>query len=218
MVSTEAPLRLHRQHQAGAHDLAVDAHRAGAANAVLAADMGPRQLQMLAQKIRQIEPRQNLRIDALAIDLERNGDMAPSSRSPRREIGTAEQRGHAARQQHLGQMPAHRSRCLLIFLRIEFFAQRRGRFGQHRRRDGDADQSCRGPGQYRPIADGKEGQPKIGEAALLHDRLRRQTDDGVVAVPPGEFMEEMRGVFSGNRQFDRDQQFLCRQARSRKSR
>ena len=32
--------RLHRKHQAGAHRLAVDDHRAGAADAVLAADMG----------------------------------------------------------------------------------------------------------------------------------------------------------------------------------
>ena len=32
-------LRLHREHQAGAHRLAVDDHRAGAADAVLAADV-----------------------------------------------------------------------------------------------------------------------------------------------------------------------------------
>ena len=68
-------VRLHRQHQAGAHDLAIDAHRAGAANPMLAADMRSRQLQMLAQEIRQIKPRQNLRLDALAIDLKRDGHM-----------------------------------------------------------------------------------------------------------------------------------------------
>jgi hypothetical protein len=32
--------------------------------------MRSRQLQLLPQEIRQIEPRQNLRIDALAVDLE----------------------------------------------------------------------------------------------------------------------------------------------------
>jgi hypothetical protein len=37
---------------------------------MLAADMRPRQLQLLAQEIREIEPRQNLRIDALAVDIE----------------------------------------------------------------------------------------------------------------------------------------------------
>ena len=68
-----------------------------------------------------------------------------------------------------------------------------------------------GPGQYRPIADGKETEPKIGEHALLHDRLRRQAGDGVVAMPPGKFMEEMRGIFPRHRQFDGDQQFLRRQ-------
>ena len=43
------------------------------------------------------------------------------------------------------------------------------------------------------------------------DRLRRQADDGVVAMPPREFMEEMRGILSRHRQFDGDQQFLRRQ-------
>ena len=93
-------MRLHRQHQAGAHDLAVDAHRAGAANPVLATDMGSGQLQMLAQEIRQIEPRQNMRIDALAVDSSEIGIGAVTP-VPRHEIGAAKQRGHAARQQHL---------------------------------------------------------------------------------------------------------------------
>ncbi len=33
----------------------------------------------------------------------------------------------------------------------------------------------------------------------------------VVAVTPCEFVEEMRGVFSRDRQFDGDQQFIDRQ-------
>ena len=61
-------------------------------------------------------------------------------------------------------------------------------------RDGDVDQPVRGLGQYRPIADGKEGHAKVGEDVAFHDRLRRQARDGVVAVPPREFVEEMRGV------------------------
>jgi hypothetical protein len=65
-------VRLHRQHQAGTNDVAVDAHRAGAANAVLAADMGSGELKMLAQEVSEIQPRQDMRIDALAIDLERD--------------------------------------------------------------------------------------------------------------------------------------------------
>ena len=52
----------------------------------------------------------------------------------------------------------------------------------------------RGLGQYRPIADRKEGKPKIGEDIAFHDRLRREADDGVIAVPPGEFVEEVRGI------------------------
>jgi hypothetical protein len=38
-----AAVRLHREHQAAAHDVAIDAQRAGAAYAVLAADVRPRE-------------------------------------------------------------------------------------------------------------------------------------------------------------------------------
>ena len=41
------------EHQAGAHGLAVDHHRTGAAHAVLAADMGAGQAQTVAQEIGQ---------------------------------------------------------------------------------------------------------------------------------------------------------------------
>ena len=54
-------VRLHREHQAGAHDLAVDAHGAGAADAVLAADMGAGEPEVVAQEIGEIEPRLHLR-------------------------------------------------------------------------------------------------------------------------------------------------------------
>ena len=45
MVSTLRAVALHREHQAAAHDRAVDPHRAGAADAVLAADMAAGQRQ-----------------------------------------------------------------------------------------------------------------------------------------------------------------------------
>ncbi len=35
----------------------------------------------------------------------------------------------------------------------------------------------------------KKTEPKIGQRAVFHDRLRGEADDGVVAVPPGEFAE-----------------------------
>ena len=75
-------VRLHRQHQAGTNDLAVHAHGAGAADPVLATDMGSGQLQLLTQEIRQIEPRQNMRIDALAVDLERDRHGSGHARPP----------------------------------------------------------------------------------------------------------------------------------------
>ena len=63
---------LHRQHQAGTNDLAVDAHRACAANPMLAADMRSGQLQMLAQEVRQVKTRQNTRIYPFTVDFERD--------------------------------------------------------------------------------------------------------------------------------------------------
>ena len=83
MVSTEAPLSLHRQHQAGTNDLAVHAHRAGAADPMLTPDMRAGQLQMFSQEIRQIESRQHLRIDAFAIDVKRDGKEAVTQVLPR---------------------------------------------------------------------------------------------------------------------------------------
>ena len=48
---------LRREHQAGAHGSAVEDDRAGAADAVLAADMGAGEQQIVAQEIAQQHPR-----------------------------------------------------------------------------------------------------------------------------------------------------------------
>ena len=61
-------LGLHREHQAGAHGCAVDENRAGAAHAVLAAHMGAGQPQMMAQAIRQREPRLDVDLDLSTVD------------------------------------------------------------------------------------------------------------------------------------------------------
>ena len=50
-------VRLHREHQARAHRLAVDEHRAGAADAVLAADMRAGLPAILADRVGQRAPR-----------------------------------------------------------------------------------------------------------------------------------------------------------------
>ena len=203
MVSTDAPLRLHRQHQAGTNDIAVHAHRAGAANAMLAADMRSRQLQMLAQEVRQIEARQDLRVDALAVDLQaRSAKRRVTKLSPQqvrddpearqRNAPTALWQDAGASMRSPADLPADQAR-----------QRGPGMPPQQRRRDGDIDQFCGCPGQYRPIADGKEGQPKVGRIIVFHDRLRRQADNGVIAVTPREFAEEMRGILWRGRQFRR---------------
>src|SRR5262249_6101504 len=75
-------IRLHREHQASAHDLAVDAYRAGTAHAMLTTDMRARQVQMLSQEIRQIEPRQDLGVDAFAVDFKRNRHCRSHAAAP----------------------------------------------------------------------------------------------------------------------------------------
>ena len=52
-----AALGLHGEHQAGAHRLAVDQHRAGAAHAVLAADMRAGEAAIVADGVGQRAPR-----------------------------------------------------------------------------------------------------------------------------------------------------------------
>ena len=49
-------IRLHGQRQAGAHDLAIEAHGAGAADAMLATDMGAGETEVVAQEVGEIEP------------------------------------------------------------------------------------------------------------------------------------------------------------------
>jgi hypothetical protein len=61
-------LGLHREHQAGAHGGAIDENGAGAAHAVLAADMGAGQPQMMAQAICQREPRLDVDLDLSTVD------------------------------------------------------------------------------------------------------------------------------------------------------
>ena len=50
---------LHREHEAAAHDLAVHAHGAGAAHAVLAADVRAGEAQLLAQEVDQVLARRD---------------------------------------------------------------------------------------------------------------------------------------------------------------
>ena len=90
-------VHLHREGEARACGRAVDLNRAGTAHAVLATDMGSGQLQVFPQKIREIEPRQYMRVDALAVDLERDWHGSrhaapPALRSGRRSSAATQRR------------------------------------------------------------------------------------------------------------------------------
>ncbi len=70
-------VRLHREHQAGAHRLAVDQHGAGAADAVLAAGMGAVQKKILAQRVEQRLARLDIGGTADAVDAQVDFHRAP---------------------------------------------------------------------------------------------------------------------------------------------
>ena len=71
-------VRLHGEHQAGARGLAVDEDGAGAADAVLAADVGAGQLEILAQEVHQELARLAAALARRAVDGEVDVRHAPS--------------------------------------------------------------------------------------------------------------------------------------------
>src|SRR5262249_47499238 len=70
------PLHLHCEDQAGARRPAVDPHGAGAADAVLAADMRAGQMQVFAQRVGQQFARLGAKLVRLAVDAEPDRNFA----------------------------------------------------------------------------------------------------------------------------------------------
>src|SRR5258705_4248280 len=69
-----AAIALDGQHETAPHDRAVHAHRAGAADAVLAADVGAGQLEPIAEKINEALPRLHAPADRHAVHRQRYPD------------------------------------------------------------------------------------------------------------------------------------------------
>src|SRR6266496_2785426 len=67
------PVRLHCIHKAGPDRLAVEHHRARAADAVLAADVSAGKAQLLPQPVDEREARRDTRLAALAVHFDRDG-------------------------------------------------------------------------------------------------------------------------------------------------
>ena len=65
---------LHREHQAGAHRLTVEQHGAGAAHAVLAADVRAGQFQMMSQEITEQQAGFHCTVVVLPVNAEADGD------------------------------------------------------------------------------------------------------------------------------------------------
>jgi hypothetical protein len=66
-------MRLNREHETGTHGGAVHNHRARAADAVLAANMGAGEPQNVAKAVGQCGARSHVNLDALAVNLENRG-------------------------------------------------------------------------------------------------------------------------------------------------
>ncbi len=94
--------------------------------------MGAGETQLLAQKIRQIEPRKNVRINALAIHCERDRYRSGHAAVPALKFWTAKQLRDASRHQLTRKVTAHAGGCLLILLRIKLVIEGGLRLRQHR--------------------------------------------------------------------------------------
>ena len=70
-----AAFGLHRENETAAHDVAVEPDRAGAAHAVLAADMGAGQTELVADEVGEMRARRHARRDRLAVDREGYPDL-----------------------------------------------------------------------------------------------------------------------------------------------
>src|SRR5581483_11092773 len=73
-------VRLDGQHQAGSHALAIHQDRAGAAHAVLAADVGARQLQVVAQEVGQRAARLDVALVSAAVNGEADDALGQRAR------------------------------------------------------------------------------------------------------------------------------------------
>ena len=94
----DAPaVRLHREHEAAAHDLAVDADRARAARSVLAARVRPGQAQVFPQEIDQVLARRNAPRHGAAVDRQRGFDCRVHDVFLRRRAPRARGRSALAR-------------------------------------------------------------------------------------------------------------------------
>src|SRR3989454_574192 len=67
-----AAVGLRGEHETGAHDLAVDSHGARAAHAVLAADVGAGELELVPEEVGEVEARGHAALHPLAVDGERD--------------------------------------------------------------------------------------------------------------------------------------------------
>ncbi len=187
---------LHRQHQAAAHDLAVDANGAGAADAVLAADMAAGQRQILAQKIDQGLARLDAFNNLFAVDGERNVDGMAAHEARLHQL-----RGHAA-QQHAGEMLLHFAGGLHVVRRIEIERCDRGV-------DAAACQRRFGfPGAHGRGANAEKSQVYVIQFLAVGARAGGEADDGVIAVAARQFGETGARVLARRRHANGGQHIL----------
>src|SRR6267143_3352989 len=80
----DAPaVRLHREHEARSHRTPIELHGAGAAHAVLAAQVGPGEAGIVADEVREEQAGLHLARDSSSVDLDRDRSVHPAPRPAR---------------------------------------------------------------------------------------------------------------------------------------
>ena len=172
---------LDRQHQARAHRPAVDDDRARAADAVLAADVGAGEVEVIAQEVGQRLARLHRAGARRAVDP--HGDVRHRSLPLARRLSAAACR-------------PRRTRVAATFFRysadpcrsaggsISAVARRAASSNSCGRRLLADQQGFRFGGPDRHVGDAGKGQPGVADRAAGERQRRRQADDGEVAMAP----------------------------------
>ena len=197
------PSAWHGEHEAAAHDLAVDAHGAGAAHAVLAADVGAGELELDSEEIGEVEAHGHGALHPLAVDGERDLDgfgerVHAMSCLSTRPASTLARCSLVAAEEYRS---ARGARSASSFGRAPLDGLRGRRLSFERASEVRREQG--------PVADAEERGAHVGEFPALGRAVRGDPGDGVVAVPARE-LAEGRGVARlGQGELRRDEQLVA---------
>src|SRR6266508_86182 len=185
------PVRLHREHQAGAGRQAVDEHGAGAADAVLATDVGPGEAQVLAQEVHEELARLAAPLPPLTIDGELDGDEVGHSAVSHSRLRPAQ----GAAGEHARQVATVGGRGVDVGVGLDQLGRPARRRLEGGLREPVALEDLLGgpePDWHGPRARRREAGCRA--ALSVSGEHRGDADDGEVAVAAAELLEREAGA------------------------